>query len=688
MTLKTTALTAFVLLTPFLLYAQDAPRLPKTAVDDNSKYTNVGNIGITVTNFGVVGHGFRLWPQQPSFQYPKASGIEHLFAGGLWIGANIPAGPTAGIHVTTGAVDISALRTGVAAGFEFTDDSSSHVTERSTLPDSRFYNPVAISHQDFLADFTDRNTTTLNGEIIPQHIPLNVDVHMETYAFNYAFADNFVVFNYWIRNRNAFDLDSVYVSLYADLVVRNTNLTAPFGSPFFNKGGLGYIDSLNLGYAYDYNGDGGAADTYGAMKFLGSTPYRSSTSYQSWTFSNSTDPVYFSPATDLDKYAKMATGLTRGQINGIAKPSNNMTMVTAGPYSHIAAGDSINVVFALMAAKMINWKAPGGPDVASNRMNLILASSWSQRTYNGEDQNGSGIQDTNEVWTGPIVNGVRTPKRYFLPAPPDAPHVKVVPGDKTVDIYWDRSSEASVDPISGAKDFEGYHIYGTNAGFDLTISQDVLASMNLLGDFDRSDDNIGYNTGFGNVRLPSPVQFLPDTSHYAYKFTVPGVLNGWQYAFAVTAYDSGDASIGLLSLESSKLQTVARVFPGTPAVASSKDPVGVYPNPYYAHAYWDGAVERQRKLYFRNLPAQAEVRIYSLAGDLVDSFTHEGVTYNGSDIQWMQTFADGTQQFAGGEHAWDLISKKDQAIATGLYLFTVKNTATGEIQRGKFLIIK
>ena len=42
----------------------------------------------------------------------------------------------------------------------------------------------------------------------------------------------------------------------------------------------------------------------------------------------------------------------------------------------------------------------------------------------------------------------------------------------------------------------------------------------------------------------------------------------------------------------------------------------------------------------------------------------------------------------GGLHAWDLISSYDQAIATGLYFFSVKNVETGEIQTGKFVIIK
>jgi hypothetical protein len=114
----------------------------------------------------------------------------------------------------------------------------------------------------------------------------------------------------------------------------------------------------------------------------------------------------------------------------------------------------------------------------------------------------------------------------------------------------------------------------------------------------------------------------------------------------------------------------------------------VYPNPYYARAFWDGSGERDRKLYFFNLPAHAEVRIFTLAGDLVGTFDHDAATYTANDIEWFTKYSDGTQTMPGGEHAWDLITQRDQAIATGLYLYTVKNKDTGDIQRGKFLVIK
>jgi hypothetical protein len=75
---------------------------------------------------------------------------------------------------------------------------------------------------------------------------------------------------------------------------------------------------------------------------------------------------------------------------------------------------------------------------------------------------------------------------------------------------------------------------------------------------------------------------------------------------------------------------------------------------------------------------------------MVDSFTHHGDSYNGMDIQWYEQFSDPEKRtiFPGGEHAWDLVTSSDQAIATGLYLFTVKDLDSGDVQRGKFLVIK
>ncbi|MEZ4765492.1 MAG: hypothetical protein R3C26_20620 [Calditrichia bacterium] len=70
------------------------------------------------------------------------------------------------------------------------------------------------------------------------------------------------------------------------------------------------------------------------------------------------------------------------------------------------------------------------------------------------------------------------------------------------------------------------------------------------------------------------------------------------------------------------------------------------------------------------------------------SFVHNGEAYTGDDIEWYRQFSEGKTVFCRGEHAWDLVTEADQAIATGLYLFTVKDLDGGDVYRGKFVIIK
>ena len=145
------------------------------------------------------------------------------------------------------------------------------------------------------------------------------------------------------------------------------------------------------------------------------------------------------------------------------------------------------------------------------------------------------------------------------------------------------------------------------------------------------------------------------------------------------------------SLESSLLANNKRIVVGTTPQDNSSAQVGVYPNPYYVSAIWDGSGTKKevtRKLYFYNLPSKCTIQIWTLAGDLVQTLSHDAATYTGSDIEWFKTYGSDNVKFSGGEHAWDLITKDNQAVATGLYYFTVKDQSSGDIKKGKFLIVK
>ena len=690
-----------ILLCAFTINPGDEEKyFPKILDDDNSKYTNIGNIGITVTNFGTYGHGFVLWPEQPSCQYPLGSGIEHLFDGGLYVGGFIRG--VGGPFVTTGAVDAASV-SARGGGFEFTNIAGSRVKERSSLFDSRFFSPGAISHQDFLMDYSDTSRVFLNGEPIIDHNPLGIAVHQETYAWNFPFANFFVIFNYWIKNVSNRNIDSVFVGMWTDAVVRNTNITGrPSGSAFFNKGGDGYNDSIKMAYEFDAAGDLGFSDSYIGVLHCGSDPKLPekfpvglidsipSVNFVTWQFRNVDDPDFFAPQNDFDRYGKL-----RGYFSGTSRwkdgitpqqiktPSNRSILITNGHFPTIAPGDSINVVFAIVCAKKYG-PDPANLDTEEQKTNLYINADWALRAYFGEDKNRNGILDPGEDLDS---NGKIT--RYILPAPPAVPVVKVIPKDREVEIYWDKRAELSIDPISGKQDFEGYKIYRTQAGFDLTQGgQDIFNSLVTLAQFDSAGNGVSFDTGFDFVELPEPITFPGDTIQYYYKYTLNNLLNGWQYLFSVSAFDEGDPENNLDILESSPLANFQRVLPGTPSTDDPDIQIGVYPNPYYGNAIWDGSSERLRKIYFFNLPSDCQITIYTLSGDVVKRIDHTSSS-NSSEVRWFETYApDGKQKFAGGEHAWDLLTDNEQAIATGMYLFTVKNNNSGDIKTGKFLVIK
>ncbi len=539
-------------------------------------------------------------------------------------------------------------------------------------------------------NYADTSQTLLNNELIVDHRPIGITVRQETYAWNFPFANFFVIMNYWFKNTSNKFIDSMHVGLWTDTVVRNTNVTSPrTGGSFYNKGGNGYNDSLKIGYEFDATGDVGFSDSYIGIQYLGSSSADTKVNFVTWQFRNTTDPNFFAPLDDIQRFRKLLGFFGGNNRLGqgvdparLKQPSNRSILVSAGPIKKLAPGDSVNVTFAIVTAKKNGTDLPS-LDTDVQKANLYTNAGWAIRAYNGEDNNANGILDPDEDLDG---DGKIT--RYILPAPPNPPSVKVVPNDKKVIIYWDKTSEASIDPISARRDFEGYRLYRTNSGFDLTESQNILGSLIKVAEFDSMGNDVGFNSGFNYVELNEPVTFAGDDKEYSYSFEIDNLLNGWQYVFSVSAFDQGDPVNRLESLESSQLAASKKVIPGTPPAENNSLQIGVYPNPYYGNAYWDGGSERLRKIYFYNLPESCEITIYTLSGDIVKKIYHEQYS-NGSDIRWFETYSrDGTQVMAGGEHAWDLITDNDQAIATGLYLFSVKNSKTGDIKTGKFLIVK
>ncbi|NLO11836.1 MAG: hypothetical protein GX122_05360 [Candidatus Cloacimonetes bacterium] len=177
-----------------------------------------------------------------------------------------------------------------------------------------------------------------------------------------------------------------------------------------------------------------------------------------------------------------------------------------------------------------------------------------------------------------------------------------------------------------------------------------------------------------------------------YQSTIMYPRKGVEYYVAVTAYDRGIPSNDLNFLETGRDAdaNMQVFFPGTSA-KENMDNIYVIPNPYIGRSKFDGRREgddkgdKSRRLWFVNLPKQCTIRIYTLAGDLVQELEHDGV--HSVDILTVSK-ATTHGMSPDGMHEWDLLSKHRQIIAPGVYLFSVENKADKKIKVGKFVVIK
>ena len=119
-------------------------------------------------------------------------------------------------------------------------------------------------------------------------------------------------------------------------------------------------------------------------------------------------------------------------------------------------------------------------------------------------------------------------------------------------------------------------------------------------------------------------------------------------------------------------RTVAAATDDTLATRELQD-IYVVPNPYVATSVFEprnpvARSERgERRLYFANVPRQCTIRIYTLAGELVETLDHNSSLDNGKVF-------------------WDMRTKDNMNLAYGLYIFHVDSPEGSYI--GKFAVIK
>ena len=187
---------------------------------DNPAYEivghRIGKLELGVNNNGTFGTGFARSTQdaitgQPvaSCEFPRNSNLDYLFAGAFWIGA-----------VVERDTLVSVAADGWSGTTEFLPDIEpfGKIKKKSLLyPDIDSLYIGAVSEEDYIMQYRDTGTVGVAADYFGRpHRPLNIEVTQKSYAWSYAYSEDFVLFDYEIKNIGVDELRNVYMGIYVD----------------------------------------------------------------------------------------------------------------------------------------------------------------------------------------------------------------------------------------------------------------------------------------------------------------------------------------------------------------------------------------------------------------------------------------------------------------------------------------
>tara|TARA_Y100000996_G_scaffold179145_1_gene139969 strand:- start:24 stop:3764 length:3741 start_codon:yes stop_codon:yes gene_type:complete len=265
----------------------------------------------------------------------------------------------------------------------------------------------------------------------------------------------------------------------------------------------------------------------------------------------------------------------------------------------------------------------------------------------------------------------------------------------------------------GEPDIRGYNI----CGYD---PHNLIKGENALGDCNATEV-VGCcshdSSRFCDDNLDCPLVFNPTSEQdysecvldcekeigIRYSFVDDNVIDGYEYTYAVTAFDMGIAPAenevfipelginqtspnsanplqfaapdGYASIETGigrneNDKNLVKVVSGARPTQGISNDIKVVPNPYIMHSGFN-ETEFVRSIRFTHLPQKCSIHIYTVSGEKVNTLNYESVD--------------------DGNLFWDLRTINNQEVAPGLYVFAVENKTPGyehEKFIGKFVIIR
>lgn len=437
-------------------------------------------------------------------------------------------------------------------------------------------------------------------------------------------------------------------------------------------------------YMYDSGGEARNTPGYIALRVMGWTAEPAGENLIEMSASHSWD-IMNDPDTDAYKYGYMIDVGTFEEIN---TPYDWRVAPSFGPFD-MEPNDVLHFFFGICMGGDLN-------DMRKNCDQMYA-------DFLGPD----GEPNTNDDWQ--------------VVAPPYSPRLVAVRGDSQITLRWNpnyatgKNTETDPDPRSGDRDFDGYIVWRSDIGFDsgwvpvLWIDKKSTSARAYYPwgwrvktgpvekheripdgpggtgtDFSEPDLRTAPAVAYEDIKATFPVTTRQGNTlrvrkvagYYEFVDGVDGngtptgeLRNGTRYYYAVVAYDYGATQPFKATPAMGGRNINALAVIPLPLAASTLDNIRVVPNPYKGSADWEewtGSGARLGKIYFMNVPPKCTIRIYTVAGDLVQTLEHNDVTY--------------------GAVPWDLTGKSRVQVASGIYFYHVDAPGIGE-KVGKFAVL-
>ena len=431
-----------LLLSILVLCAADAPAeergeeirskleaIGRTLILDGSSIHFAGALQMNVTNFGFFGSlpkSAYAMAEAPSAQWPAGSGIEYLYAAGLWVGAEADGVPS----VSTGYPQMEFYppddpRDVIYRSFEGAvggnrypadpdDDRDGRIDEDwlngrdddgDGLIDEDF---AAVGKLMYCCQY--RDDDPIAQQVWPEHNPLGIHVRQESYQWSEEAFNDFIAASYVITNKSYRFLNNAYVGIFADLDAGHRDLGSYFkddlvgsweGIRCAKTAGIELPQRIRVVYVYDNDGDDGRTTGYFGILFHGKRD--SGPGYLANRGGGLRAIKYFAgllpyerggePVNDFQRYASMSKA-ERDPDTDV--PKDYKALMSAGPF-FIAPGESLTFDIAFVAGGSLDELLDNAATAS-----LVYSGIWVNKDKNVN----TGVKGRESFMVGPTEFGV------------------------------------------------------------------------------------------------------------------------------------------------------------------------------------------------------------------------------------------------------------------------------------------